>query len=172
VATARAGNVIGGGDWSADRLLPDAVRAWSAGTSLQIRRPEAVRPWQHVLEPVSGYLRLAEQLLSKEGARFAGPWNFGPNASGDAPVGEVADLTARLFGDGARTERAPSPGNPHEAGYLRLDNRKAKRKLGWKPRWSLKDALERTVEWHRAWRAGTDVRALSLEQIRDYEASR
>jgi CDP-glucose 4,6-dehydratase len=127
-----------------------------------------MRPWQHVLEPLSGYLRLAERLLAKNGNAFAAAWNFGPNPSGDASVGDVARLAAKLWGEGAHVERAPSKSNPHEAGYLRLDNRKAKRKLAWKPRWSLADALERTVAWHRAWRAGVDVHALSLSQIRDY----
>ena len=168
VATARAGNVIGGGDWAEDRLVPDCLRAFERGEAVRLRNPRAVRPWQHVIEPLSGYITLAERLLAKNGAASAAAWNFGPNASGDASVGEVAKLAATLWGTGARVELAPSKSNPHEAGYLRLDNRKAKRTLGWKPRWSLKDALARTVAWHRAWRAGDDVHALSLSQLREY----
>lgn len=170
VATARAGNVIGGGDWAEDRLVPDCLRAFERAEPVRLRNPDAVRPWQHVLEPLSGYMRLAERLVSKDGATFAGPWNFGPDASDDAPVGKVAEMTARFWGDKARVERTPSKDNPHEAGYLRLDNRKAKKELRWTPRWSLEDALERTVEWHRAWRDGADMHAFSLAQIRDYEA--
>jgi CDP-glucose 4,6-dehydratase len=171
IATARAGNVIGGGDWAEDRLVPDCLRAFDRGEPVRLRNPGAVRPWQHVLEPLSGYLRLAERLVSKDGAGFASAWNFGPNASDDASVSAVADAAAKLWGGKARVEHAPSRDNPHEAGYLRLDNAKAKKELRWTPRWSLRDALERTVAWHRAWRDKADLRALSLAQIRDYEAS-
>jgi CDP-glucose 4,6-dehydratase len=172
VATARAGNVIGGGDWAEDRLVPDCLRAFERGEAVRLRNPNAVRPWQHVLEPLSGYMRLAERLVSNDGAAFAGPWNFGPEASDDASVGDVAEMTAKSWGGSARVERAPSADNPHEAGFLRLDNAKAKQQLRWTPRWSLHDALERTVAWHRAWRDGSDMHAFSLSQIRDYEAGK
>ena len=171
VATARAGNVIGGGDWAEDRLVPDCLRAFDRDEAVRLRNPGAVRPWQHVLEPLSGYMRLAERLVSRDGSAFAGPWNFGPDASDDAPVGKVAEMTAQLWGKGARLERASSADNPHEAGFLRLDNAKARDQLRWTPRWSLKDALERTVAWHRAWRDGADMEAFSISQIRDYEST-
>ena len=171
VATARAGNVIGGGDWAEDRLVPDCLRAFDRTEPVRLRHPEAVRPWQHVLEPLSGYLRLAERLVSMHGRTFARAWNFGPDSSDDASVGAVADMTATLWGSAARVEHAPSKDNPHEAGFLRLDNRQAKQELGWRPRWSLADALERTVAWHRAWKTGGDMRAFSLSQIRDYEST-
>ena len=170
VATARAGNVIGGGDWAADRLVPDCLRAFAAGESVYLRSPRSVRPWQHVLEPLAGYLQLAEHLLAPDGANFAKAWNFGPDASGDATVSEIAEATARLWGDGARVEYAPSIENPHEAGLLRLDSTNARTALGWKPRWSLEQSLERTVAWQQAWDQGADMTALSLDQIRAYEA--
>ena len=169
VATARAGNVIGGGDWAADRLVPDCLRAFAAGEAVRLRYPAAVRPWQHVLEPLAGYLLLAEQLLGIDGARFARAWNFGPDVHGDAGVGEVAAVTARCWGKDARVEHLPSPENPHEAGLLRLDSSRARSELGWRPRWSMQRALNQTVAWHRAWLRGADMAACSLGQIQDYE---
>jgi CDP-glucose 4,6-dehydratase len=171
VATARAGNVIGGGDWAVDRLVPDCLRAFDGGSPLRLRYPNAVRPWQHVLEPLSGYLRLAEQLLAPNGREFASSWNFGPDASDDAPVGTVAKKVARLWDTNAesRIEHAQSRENAHEAGLLRLDSSKARKLLGWRPRWALDEALARTVSWHRAWKQKSDLTALSLEQIGDYE---
>ena len=169
VATARAGNVIGGGDWAADRLVPDCLRAFAANQPVYLRLPAAVRPWQHVLEPLSGYLRLAERLFGAEGEKFAKAWNFGPDTRGNATVGEVAAVAARLWGDGARVEHAPATENPHEAGVLRLDSARARDALDWKPRWSLADALERTVAWQRAWSRGADMAAVSSDQIRAYE---
>lgn len=171
VATARAGNVIGGGDWAIDRLVPDCLRAFRAGEPVRLRFPRAVRPWQHVLEPLAGYLQLAEQLLAPDGAKFARAWNFGPDASGDATVGAVAELAARLWGGGARVERAPAAEHPHEAGLLRLDSTSARNELGWKPRWSLEQAIEQTVAWHRAWSRGADMTAVSVDQIRTHRAA-
>ena len=171
LATARAGNVIGGGDWAADRLVPDCQRAYAAGELVRLRFPRAVRPWQHVLEPLAGYLGLAEHLLTPDNASFDKAWNFGPDASGDATVGEVAEATARLWGDSAGVELAPSSENPREAGLLRLDSSCARNELGWKPRWSLQQALEQTVAWHRAWTLGADMATVSLDQIRAYEAA-
>ena len=129
-----------------------------------------MRPWQHVLEPLAGYLQLAEHLVGPDGAKFAKAWNFGPDARGDATVGEVAAAMARLWGDGARVECAPATENPHEAGLLRLDSARARNALDWKPRWSLAEALEKTVAWHKAWKHGADMAAVSLDQIRAYEA--
>jgi CDP-glucose 4,6-dehydratase len=170
VATARAGNVVGGGDWAADRLVPDCLRAFASGESVRLRFPRAVRPWQHVLEPLSGYLQLAQQLFGGDGAKFAKAWNFGPDESGDATVGEVAEMTARLWGKNARVEHAPSIEGPHEAGLLRLDSTNARTELGWEPRWSLAEALGNTVGWHQAWKRAADMATVSVEQIEAFEA--
>lgn len=172
MATARAGNVIGGGDWATDRLVPDCFRAFANGQALLLRYPDAIRPWQHVLEPLAGYLKLAERLCSEKGAGFSVPWNFGPDTDGDATVGQVAEKLAELWGDGPTVTRAASIANPHEAGLLRLDSSRARAELGWKPRWSLSDALLRTVSWQRAWKSGEDMQQFSLSQIQDYEAIR
>jgi CDP-glucose 4,6-dehydratase len=169
VATARAGNVIGGADWATDRLVPDCLRAFERGEAVRLRYPDAVRPWQHVLEPLSGYLRLAERLLGREGTRYADAWNFGPDESGDATVGQVADMAARLWGEGARVEHAPAADNPHEAGFLRLDSTRARKELDWRPRWRLTQALEHTVAWHRAWARRADMLAFSNDQLAAYE---
>jgi CDP-glucose 4,6-dehydratase len=171
VATARAGNVIGGGDWALDRLVPDCLRAFAAGESVRLRFPRAVRPWQHVLEPLAGYLLLAEHLLAPDGAKLARAWNFGPDASATAAVGEVAKVTARFWDKDACVECVPAAEEPHEAGLLRLDSTSARTELGWKPRWSLEHAIQETVFWHRAWIRGADMGAVSLDQIRAYQAS-
>lgn len=170
IATARAGNVLGGGDWAADRLVPDCMRAFSRGEPVELRRPASVRPWQHVLEPIAGYLQLAEKLLGPEGANFARAWNFGPEVGGDASVGDLADLLARLWGNGAKVVRLPSEQGPHEAGLLKLDSSLARAELGWRPRWSLQQALEHTVSWQREWAGGADMNAFSVQQIRGYAA--
>ena len=172
VATARAGNVIGGADWAAERLIPDCLRAFERGEPVVLRYPNALRPWQHVLEPLSGYLRLAERLVAKDGRRFATAWNFGPETAEDAPVGLVAQIIARLWGDDARVEHMPSTDNPHEAGFLRLDSSKARHELSWRPHWSLQQSLEKTVAWHRAWMKHADMMGFSLGQIREYEMAR
>ncbi|MBB5753948.1 CDP-glucose 4,6-dehydratase [Prosthecomicrobium pneumaticum] len=165
VASARAGNVIGGGDWSAERLVPDAIRAFTAGRALELRRPEAVRPWQHVLDPLAGYLRLAELLLGPRGRDFAQAWNFGPAAGGEAPVSVVADALAAHWGEGAAWRSAGDPAGPHEAGLLALDSAKARARLGWKSAFGLDEAVARTVDWFKAYRAGADMRAFTLDQI-------
>lgn len=166
VASARAGNVIGGGDWAADRLIPDFLRALDTGQTLTIRSPRATRPWQHVLEPLSGYLTLAEKLYA-EGQGFAEAWNFGPEESGARSVQWIVDYLCKLVpGSAWQCDDAPQP---HEANYLRLDSSKARTKLGWHPRWDLGSALEHTLAWHRAWKRGDDMAATSLEQIRKYE---
>ena len=168
LASARAGNVIGGGDWAEDRLVPDLVRAFTAGTAAAVRRPGAVRPWQHVLEPLYGYLLLAQRLL-EHGPEYAEAWNFGPAESDAREVGWLAERVSRLWGDGARCESDPRA-HPHEATFLKLDCSKARARLGWQPRWHLERALEETVGWYRAYCTGADVRKLSLGQIATYSA--
>lgn len=168
LASARAGNVIGGGDWAEDRLIPDLLRAFEGGHTAIVRHPDAVRPWQHVLEPLAGYLSLAEKLL-EEGAAFAEGWNFGPRDDAAVPVRHIADRLARLWGAGAHWEHAPGE-HPHEANVLLLDSSKARQRLDWQPRWSLNEALERTVSWHQAYRVGEDCRETGLKQIREYAA--
>ncbi len=168
IATARAGNVIGGGDWAQDRLVPDCLKAFAAGGAVNLRYPGAVRPWQHVLEPLSGYLQLTQALLEVDGARFANAWNFGPDASGDATVGEVAEAVAGLWGDAARIDFPHGGQHPHEAGLLRLDIARARNELGWQPRWTLQTALRNTVSWHKSWLLGADMAAVTLAQIEEY----
>ena len=168
IASARAGNVIGGGDWAGDRLIPDAIRAFQEKRKLIIRSPDAVRPWQHVLEPLAGYLLLAQQLCQKpEG--WAEGWNFGPNDDDARPVIWIVDRLCKLWGNGASWSLDGNP-QPHEAHYLKLDISKAKTALGWAPRWNLEQSLQRTVEWYKAHVVGKDMRELSLSQIRAYEA--
>lgn len=165
VASARAGNVIGGGDWAADRLVPDFFRAADAGTSLEIRHPDATRPWQHVLEPLAGYIQVAEALAA-DPAAYAGAWNFGPTDEGIRPVRWILDhLCSRV--PGTRWHTA-SGQQPHEATLLKLDSSKANTLLNWRPRWRLAEALDHTVDWHRVWRGGGDARAACLAQIAAY----
>ena len=170
IATARAGNVVGGGDWAEDRLVPDCLSAFATGGAAHLRLPNAVRPWQHVLEPLDGYMALAAALAGVEGKRFAKAWNFGPDTSANVPVGEVAARVAGLWGEGANVVIGDATGHPHEAGLLMLDNSLARLELGWKPRWALGTALEKTVAWHRAWLGGADMREFTLGQIREYGA--
>ena len=167
IATARAGNVIGGGDWAKDRLIPDAVRAWSAGEPLQVRRPEAVRPWQHVLEPLHGYMLLAERLWSDPG--FHPAVNFGPDHRAAASVGGVLDKAQTAFGGGGILLGDGTQG-PHEAGYLMLDSSLAMRELGYTPRWDLDETVERTFAWYRGLQAGRAARDLCEADIAAYEA--
>lgn len=164
VASARAGNVIGGGDWAEDRLVPDAVRAFSAGQPLRIRSPRAVRPWQHVLDPVLAYLLLAERLV-KDGEKFAEAWNFGPAPASEVPVERIVTGLIQQWGDGARWEQDGGE-HPHEAAYLKLDCAKASAQLGWQPLIGLDRALELTVAWYISQQKGTDMRSVSLSQIR------
>ncbi len=162
VASARAGNVIGGGDWSEDRLIPDAVRAWSSGEVLRIRRPLAVRPWQHVLEPLGGYLRLAEFLWHNPA--LAGAYNFGPPADEAATVRDVVMLARSVYGKG-EVEWGDGTEGPHEAGLLSLDITKAQRVLVFVPRWDLEMAVRRTLDWYRRQAAGEPARRLCDEEI-------
>jgi CDP-glucose 4,6-dehydratase len=166
VASARAGNVIGGGDWALDRLVPDIVRAFSAGDPVVIRNPEAVRPWQHVLEPLAGYLTLAERLVI-DGTAFAEAWNFGPADSDARPVAHLVSEAARLWG-GMASWYSVAHEKVHEAHMLRLDSAKACARLGWSPRWGLDETLARTVEWYKSFYGGQDVRACTLHQIQAY----
>jgi CDP-glucose 4,6-dehydratase len=149
VASARAGNVIGGGDWSEDRLVPDIVRGVAAGKPVVIRRPQSVRPWQHVLEPVRGYLLLAQRLF-EQGRAFAEPWNFGPRDEDAIPVQQLAERIVALWGKGA-LKIEPEPGAVHEATFLRLSCEKAKTQLGWRPVLNVDEALQWSVEWYRAY---------------------
>ncbi len=167
IATARAGNVIGGGDWAMDRLVPDLMRGFLAGQPVPIRRPQAIRPWQHVLEPVDGYLRLAECLLGADAARYAKAFNFGPAEEDARPVAWIADHLAKTWGGGASWFVDGDP-SVHEAAYLKLDATQAHTELGWRPRLRLADALDWLTEWYRAHAAGADVQALTLEQIGRY----
>jgi CDP-glucose 4,6-dehydratase len=166
LATVRAGNVIGGGDWARDRLLPDILRAFEAGAEVEIRSPGAIRPWQHVLEPLSGYLQLAERLYA-DGAEYAEGWNFGPDEQDARPVGWIVRRMVELWGDGAGWSEDRQP-QPHEANYLKLDCSKAKTLLEWQPRWHLQESLQRIVRWHKAWLRGEDMREYSLAEIMDY----
>lgn len=168
LASARAGNVIGGGDWADDRLAPDFLRALDAGRTLTIRSPLATRPWQHVLEPLSGYLMLAESLFTK-GQGFAEAWNFGPEEADAKPVQWIVEHLCSQIPEAAwQCEAAPQP---HEANMLKLDSSKAKAQLGWRPRWNLKTALGMTLAWHQAWKQGSDMAATSIQHIQAYEAA-
>jgi len=167
VASARAGNVIGGGDWSDDRLIPDAVRAWQADEILEVRRPQAVRPWQHVLEPLHGYLNLAEKLWHYP--ELAGAYNFGPHTHEAATVREVVELARQVYGKGEIRYGDGSSG-PHEAGWLALETAKARVALGMQPRWGLVETVTRTMSWYQAQHAGTDARELCLAEIAQYES--
>ena len=166
VASARAGNVIGGGDWASDRLLPDLIRAAQSGEPAPIRNPGATRPWQHVLEPLSGYLMLAER-LSSDSAQFPGGWNFGPDEADAVAVEAVANAVVAQWGPPARWSAVPGT-HPHEAHFLKLDSTKARSLLGWKPRLGLRDALTWTVQWYKDQSARADARGLCLRQIEQY----
>jgi CDP-glucose 4,6-dehydratase len=165
LATARAGNVIGGGDWGEDRLLPDIVRAMRARERVRVRNPQAVRPWQHVLNPLAGYLRLAEELW--DSVDVARAWNFGPRDGDAQTVSSIVERLAELWG-GALEWELDRSSNPPEAGYLSLDSSAAERRLGWSATWDLDDALRKIVEWYDAQGAGRDMRALSLAQIAEF----
>jgi CDP-glucose 4,6-dehydratase len=165
IATARAGNVIGGGDWGEDRLIGDIVRAVEAGETVKLRNPEAVRPWQHVLNPLSGYLRLARELWHEP--RAARAWNFGPREGDARTVRWIVERLEELWG-GEFTWELDGSENPPEAGYLALDSGKAEQRLGWRAEWDLGQALQRIVEWHEAERRGEDVRETSLAQIEQF----
>jgi len=165
LATVRAGNVIGGGDWAEDRLIPDILRSFSRNESVEIRNPAAIRPWQHVLDPLSGYLMLAERLWSA--SAFAEGWNFGPRDEDAWPVENVINRIAKYWGDGAAWHLSAGH-HPHEAKFLKLDCTKARTRLGWAPRTDLDTALRWTVAWHRAYLQGSDPRNLCRQQISEF----
>jgi CDP-glucose 4,6-dehydratase len=166
IASARAGNVIGGGDWTCDRLIPDIMRGIASKQPIPIRYPGAIRPWQHVLEPLRGYMMLAEK-LTDAGAAFAEGWNFGPRESDCRPVRWIIEAFSREWGPGVRWE-IDETARPHEANYLKLDSSKAAARLQWRPLWELPTTLSAIVRWHREHLAGGDVRETTLAQIRDY----
>lgn len=166
VASVRAGNVVGGGDWARDRLVPDAIRAFSANSVLRIRSPDAIRPWQHVLDPISGYLRLAQSLYAN-GAPFAEAWNFGPADDSEVPVSTVVTQLARLWGNSATWE-LDGDRHVHEAAYLKLDCSKAGSRLDWHPAVDLDRTLQLSVDWYRSFRSGQDMHAVTMAQIEDF----
>lgn len=169
LASARAGNVIGGGDWANDRLVPDILRALEKNLPVVIRNPHSIRPWQHVLEPLSGYLTLAQKLY-EEGQHYAEGWNFGPNEIDAKPVLWIVEELVKRWGSGAEW-RLDAQENPHEAHYLKLDISKAKSRLGWSPRWDLCTALEQIAIWHQTWLAKGNVQELCLSQIKAFNQS-
>ncbi|MDA8078179.1 MAG: CDP-glucose 4,6-dehydratase [Nitrospiraceae bacterium] len=166
IATARAGNVIGGGDWAGHRIIPDCIRAVVSGERIVIRNPHSIRPWQHVLEPLSGYLGLARRLY-EQGTDFAGGWNFGPDDCDAKPVEWLVSTFCRKWGQGA-SYRVEQDQRGHEAHYLKLDCSKAKARLGWQPRWSLGKALDTIVEWTKAYKGKEDLAEVCVRQIREY----
>lgn len=169
IASARAGNVIGGGDWAADRLVPDIVRAIARGETVSVRKPHAIRPWQHVLEPLSGYLLLAEKLYC-DGMHYSEAWNFGPNDSDAQPVQVIVERLTSQWGDNARWALDDGD-HPHEATFLKLDCSKARARLGWRPRWDLGHSLDNIVAWYKAAARQEDMRAVTLAQIDAYTQS-
>jgi CDP-glucose 4,6-dehydratase len=169
IASARAGNVIGGGDWAKDRLIPDLVRGFSKGDTVTIRNPAAIRPWQHVLEPITGYLLLAERLWS-DGTRYASGWNFGPLETDTRTVQQMVARAAEIWGRDAKWQ-VDDADRVHEAQLLKLDSTKARVELGWQPRWSWEQALDQTFTWYSSFYAGEDMRQFSLNQLHSYGAS-
>lgn len=167
VATARAGNVIGGGDWSEDRLIPDSVRAWQTATPLEIRRPQAIRPWQHVLEPLAGYLALAQKLWQQP--QLAGAYNFGPRTHEAATVRDVIEQARNAYGSGDVVYGDGNTG-PHEAGWLALETAKTQQTLGLTPKWPLPETVARTMAWYRAQHQGADARSLCQAEITAYKS--
>jgi CDP-glucose 4,6-dehydratase len=166
LASARAGNVIGGGDWAADRLIPDILRAFEKSEAVLIRNPLSTRPWQHVLEPLSGYLLLAERLYV-HGDQFAEGWNFGPKDEGCKPVSWILDKMVSKWGSGASWD-VDTNNNPHEAGFLKLDCSKAANRLKWQPKWNLEDSLGLIIDWHQNYLSGKDVKKDCLKEINKY----
>ena len=167
LGSGRAGNVIGGGDWAMDRLIPDMLRAIGAGQPVMIRNPHSIRPWQHVLEPLSGYLTLAEKLYT-EGPVHAEGWNFGPHDTDAKPVEWIIERMTQEWGAGA-SWALDGQSHPHEATYLKLDCSKARGQLGWHPRWDIGQTIAKIVEWHKACDQGADMRAMTLAQITTYQ---
>lgn len=170
IASARAGNVIGGGDWAVDRLIPDIIRAIDAGQPVSIRSPHAIRPWQHVLEALGGYLSLAENLYAR-GPRYSEAWNFGPQDDDAKPVQWIVEQITREWGDGASWQ-LETEASHHEAHYLKLDSSKARALLQWSPRWRLSETLSSIVAWHKALVRRADMKGFTIDQISTYETRR
>ena len=169
LASARAGNVVGGGDWAADRIVPDCIRAFSEGRTVELRNPLATRPWQHVLEPLGGYLLLAARLLSSEGADYCSGWNFGPLSTDTRPVEDMVRLIAQEWGQGANWCTTPGP-HPKEASLLALNCDKASHHLGWEPIWRIEEMVRETVAWYRAWLEEPEsMKAMTMSQIELFE---
>jgi CDP-glucose 4,6-dehydratase len=166
LASARAGNVIGGGDWAKDRLIPDFIRAISNNKKVQIRNPKAIRPWQHVLEPITGYLTLCAKLY-QQGTQYADAWNFGPDDSDAKTVEWLVQTICKYWGDGAGYE-IDNSSHMHESNYLKLDCSKAKTLLNWHPKWSINEALEKTIDWTKAYLEKKDMREICFQQIENY----
>ena len=170
LASARAGNVIGGGDWARDRIVTDMVAALTQGRLVPVRNPHAIRPWQHVLEPLSGYLTLASAMLEKPGPAWSSAWNFGPVSGTELPVGELASAFIKAWGAGTWVDQS-RPGQPHEASILRLSIEKAGWELGWRPRWICDEMIQRTAHWYRrALCEGADARSLCEADIAAYHS--
>jgi CDP-glucose 4,6-dehydratase len=169
IASARAGNVIGGGDWALDRLIPDMLRAIGRREAVLIRNPAAIRPWQHVLEPLSGYLMLTEKLYT-QGPAYAEAWNFGPHDVDAVPVEWIIERITQVWGQDAAWKLDGVP-QPHEATYLKLDCSKARAYLGWHPRWNIGQTIEKIVDWHKAYDKCTDMKQMTLSQINAYQNS-
>jgi CDP-glucose 4,6-dehydratase len=167
IATARAGNVIGGGDFAADRLIPDCIRGIMKGKKIIVRNPDSTRPWQHVLEPLAGYLMLAESLY-RSPREFSSGWNFGPKEKDSKSVIKIIDAFCRFWGNDAEYEIKRNPKAPHEAGYLKLDSSKAQKKLLWKPRWNSEVAVKKTAEWYRAYLKKENLDKITSAQIESY----
>lgn len=167
IATARAGNVIGGGDWAIDRLIPDAIRSFSKGESLAVRNPSAIRPWQHVLDPLSGYLCLSEKLY-EGGQEFSSGWNFGPDVQSMVSVSDVLEKMVVSFGQRAEFHPVSNETESHESAVLRLDASKAKKVIGWRPRWDLAQTIARTIEWYKQETVGANMTEFTSHQIDEY----
>lgn len=170
IASVRAGNVIGGGDWAEDRLIPDILQAFASRKKVEIRSPYAIRPWQHVLEPLSGYIIIAEKLYT-DGPSFAEGWNFGPKDEDAQPVEKIVNRLTQLWGEGAEWFLSQEV-HPHEAHYLKLDCSKARIRLNWKPVWSLETTLEKIVNWQKAWLNGEDIKSYTINEIKEYMIAR
>jgi CDP-glucose 4,6-dehydratase len=168
-ATARAGNIIGGSDWALDRIVPDCIRALERREPIQVRNPEATRPWQHVLEPLSGYLLLAQRLGSKNGQQYRGAWNFGPVKESNRTVRELVEKTLKIWRGGKAIMGKKNPAALHEAKFLHLNCDKAHQELGWSPTWHFNDGVEQTILWYRGWLKGAEAWKLTTAQIRAYE---
>ena len=166
ISSVRAGNVIGGGDWADDRLIPDVIRAFQNADSVKIRNPAAIRPWPHVLEPLSGYMELAER-MSEDGKGFSQAWNFGPRDEDARTVQWIVEKMSNLWGEGASLD-IDNDDHPHEANYLKLDCSKAHSKLGWSPKWELDYALQKIVEWHKLEQEEGDIVKITIDQIKEY----